>query len=466
MNALTPILSAQNLSKTYATAWGTVDAVQDVSLSLLPGQFTAIIGRSGSGKSSLLAMISGLSRPTRGLVQIHDTNLWELSPNQRAEMRNRSFGFVFQFASLLPTLRAIDNVALPGLLGKEINATQAYGRANLLLEQVGLGHRLQAYPGQLSGGEQRRVAIARALINAPPLLVADEPTGDLDETTELEIMALLLHICRSQNISLVIVTHNLSLTQYADQVLHLERGVLTNTQQQFEASPKEYPLSRSPSELPSRSPTPVPISLGTNLGIDRRKFLWLLPIFSVVWGLDAGVAWYQRRLATAKKQAFAQLDQATHGYLYIDLQNVAYEPDGQSYRLTLVMQNLDREHPLYIQILPMRAFVQTGFTWQEIPTERPPDLGNSLIKLTTETTVTTIFTPNVAEPTELIPGYMHVRIDTDLLISQRPQPEDDLIQRSDPYYFYLKPHNADDAEILRHSHYPGPPPIYISMPPH
>ncbi len=464
MNAHTPTLTAHNLCKTYTTAWGTIDAVKEVSFNLSPGQFTAIIGRSGSGKSSLLAMISGLSRPTRGLVEVNDINLWNLTTGQRAEMRNRSFGFVFQFASLLPTLRAIDNVALPALVGNIITSTQAYDRAALLLEQVGLEHRCQAYPGQLSGGEQRRVAIARALIHSPPFLVADEPTGDLDETSEQEIMALLLHLCRSQNISLVIVTHNLSLTEYADQVLHLERGGLTKTNQQLAAAQKEYPLP--PLELPERSPTPVPISLGTNLGINRRKFLWLLPILSGAWGLDAGLAWYQRRVMAAKKQALAQLDQASHGYLYIDLQNVAYESDGQSYRLTLVMQNLDREHPLYIQILPLRAFVQTGFTWQEIPTERPPEIGNSLIKLTTETTVSTIFTPNVAQPTELIPGYLHVRVDTDLLISQRSQPEDDLIHRSDPYYFYLKPHNADDAEILRHSRYPGPPPVYISMPPH
>ncbi|MDS3859199.1 ABC transporter ATP-binding protein [Thermosynechococcaceae cyanobacterium BACA0444] len=466
MTAFTPLLNAQNLSKTYTTAWGVVDAVKEVSVSLWPGQFTAIIGRSGSGKSSLLAMISGLSRPTRGLVKIQDTNIWELSAQQRAEMRNRSFGFVFQFASLLPTLRAIDNVALPGLVGNTTTSTQAYDRAALLLEQVGLGHRCQAYPGQLSGGEQRRVAIARALMNNPPLLMADEPTGDLDETTELEIMALLLHLCRSQNISLVIVTHNLSLTQYADQVLHLDQGKITEIKQDRELDQKTDPLPLPPLKQPEGSPTQVPISLGTNLGIDRRKFLWLLPIFSVAWGLDAGLAWYQRRVARAQKQALAQLDQASHGYLYIDLQNVAYEPDGQSYRLTLVMQNLDREHPLYIQILPLRAFVQTGFTWQEIPTDVLGESRNSLIKLTTQATLETVFTPNVPQPTELIPGYMHIRIDTDLLISQRPQPEDDLIHRSDPYYFYLKPHNADDAEILRHSHYPGPPPIYISMPPH
>ncbi|AIE75723.1 MULTISPECIES: ABC transporter ATP-binding protein [unclassified Synechocystis] len=463
MNAPTPILNAQNLSKTYATPWGTVDAVKDVSLSLLPGQFTAIIGRSGSGKSSLLAMLSGLSRPTRGLVEIHNTNLWELSAHQRAEMRNRSFGFVFQFASLLPTLRAIDNVALPALLGTKINSTMAYDRAALLLEQVGLVDRSQAYPDQLSGGEQRRVAIARALINGPPLLMADEPTGDLDEKTELGIIALLIHICRSQATSLVIVTHNLSLTQYANQVLTLQGGELTTVKQEIKADQKVH---IPPPELPEVLPTAVPISLGTNLGINRRKLLWFLPIVPVAWGLDTAVAWYQQRIMAIKKQAFAQLYQATHGYLYIDIQNVAYEPDGKSYRLTMVMQNLDQAHPLYIQILPMRAFVQKGFTWEEIPTNVPKDSKNSLIKLTTQTTFETLFTPNVPQPTELIPGYMHVRIDTDLLVSQRSQPEDDLINRSDPYYFYLKPHNADDAEILRHSHYPGQPPVYISMPPH
>src|SRR5262249_32449005 len=151
-------------------------------------RFLAVLGRSGSGKSTLLGMLGGLSRPTRGKILLNGVDLWSLSDNARAEFRRRSIGFVFQFASLLPTLRAIDNVALPALIGKARPADAAYARAESLLTRIGLGDRLDAYPGELSGGEQRRVALARALINAPPLLLADEPTADLDEETEADIL--------------------------------------------------------------------------------------------------------------------------------------------------------------------------------------------------------------------------------------------------------------------------------------
>ncbi|MGH2412576.1 MAG: ABC transporter ATP-binding protein [Microcystaceae cyanobacterium] len=137
-----------------------------------------------------------------------------------------SIGFVFQFSSLLPTLRAVDNVAMPALLGKNPDPAAAYSRAEVLLAQVGLADRLDAYPSELSGGEQRRAAIARASINSPPLLLADEPTGDLDEETEAEIMALLLQLCRVEGKTLVMVTHNLALAQAADCVLNIKQGML------------------------------------------------------------------------------------------------------------------------------------------------------------------------------------------------------------------------------------------------
>lgn len=471
-------LETQNLWKVYSSERGEVKAVTNVNLAIPTGQFVAIIGRSGSGKSTLMAMIGGLSRPTQGIIKINGIDLWALSSNQRAELRNQQLGFVFQFASLLPTLRAIDNVALPALLGKEANPTAVYDRAAQLLTEVGLSDRREAYPSQLSGGEQRRVAIARSLINAPPLLLADEPTGDLDEATEAEIMALLLQLCGSTATTLVVVTHNLALTQTADQVLILKGGRLETGEQILE--PRKQFLVPKPSLLPAAALALAPdppslssapadslnITLGSTLGINRRKLLWLLPVLPVIWTIDTGVGTYQRRGLAAKKQVLSRLDQAAHGYLYIDVQNVEYEADGQSYRLTMVMQNLDPTHPLYVLISPLRAFVQSGFLWQEVPVHEAPGEGSRMVKLTTETTFQAIFTPDLEQPTELIPGYMHVRFDTDLLISQRAEPDTDIVARSDPYYVYLKPHQADDAAILRQSHYPGAPPVYLPMPPH
>jgi ABC-type lipoprotein export system ATPase subunit len=192
------------------------------------GRFVAVVGRSGSGKSSLMAMIGGLSRPSRGIVSIDGTEIWALPGDRLSEFRNRSIGFVFQFASLIPTLRVIDNVALPALLSRQRNLAAAYRRGAELLDRMGLASYLDAYPSEISAGEQRRTVIARALINAPSLLLADEPTSDLDEQTETEIMDQLLAVQRERGMTLVVVTHNLDLAARADQIMHIVDGVLVS----------------------------------------------------------------------------------------------------------------------------------------------------------------------------------------------------------------------------------------------
>lgn len=216
----------EHLRKTYSTGQRQVEAVGGISLEVSAGQCLAMIGRSGSGKSTLLSMIGGLSRPSQGRVVLNGIDIWALSDDERTEFRNRRIGFVFQFSSLLPTLRAIDNVALPALLGRTQEPSVAYANAEEILNRVGLGERLESYPSALSGGEQRRVALARALINAPPLLLADEPTGDLDEETEAEIMALLLDRSRNEGTTLILVTHQVALAQQADRVMRIRQGSL------------------------------------------------------------------------------------------------------------------------------------------------------------------------------------------------------------------------------------------------
>src|SRR6202795_719238 len=197
------MLSCGNVGKIYATDRGDIVAVKGVDLKVPPGQFAAIVGRSGSGKSSLMAMIVGLSRPTQGAVMVENTDIWALPDDALAEFRNRRIGFVFQFASLLPSLRIIDNVALPALLGRRADANAAYERAAELLAQLGLAEHLDAYPPEISAGEHRRAVIARALINAPSLLLADEPTSDLDEQTEMEIMDRFRDLNRDRAVTLV-----------------------------------------------------------------------------------------------------------------------------------------------------------------------------------------------------------------------------------------------------------------------
>lgn len=218
------MLACRGVAKTYATERGNVVAVDAIDLEIEAGQFAAIIGRSGSGKSSLMAMIGGLSRPSAGTVTVDGTDIWGLSEAGRATFRNLKIGYVFQFASLLPTLRLADNVALPALLGRRGPAAEAYGKASRLLVQMGLADHVDAYPSEISAGEQRRAVIARALINDPAILLADEPTADLDEHTEMEIMDELLGVNRERNTTLLLVTHNLALAEQARQIIHIADG--------------------------------------------------------------------------------------------------------------------------------------------------------------------------------------------------------------------------------------------------
>lgn len=222
------MLICEGVGKSYSTERGLIHAVVGIDLCVTAGQFVAIVGRSGSGKSSLMAMIGGLSRPTRGVLRIGGANIWDMPDARLAEFRNRQIGFVFQFSSLLPTLRLVDNVALPALLHGRSDTTAAYEKAVELLVEMGLGDYVGAYPHEASAGEQRRAAIARALINAPSLLLADEPTSDLDEQTELEIMDRLRRLNRDRGVTLILVTHNLALAQSADQILHIANGGLVH----------------------------------------------------------------------------------------------------------------------------------------------------------------------------------------------------------------------------------------------
>ncbi|HEY7972807.1 MAG: ABC transporter ATP-binding protein [Xanthobacteraceae bacterium] len=220
------MLSCGAVTKVYSTERGDVEAVKGIDLTVPKGQFAAIVGRSGSGKSSLLAMIGGLSRPTSGVIRVDETDIWAMPDGGLSSFRNRRIGFVFQFASLLPTLRVIDNVALPALLGPARDAGHAYRTAAELLAQLGLAAHIDAYPAEISAGEQRRAVIARALVNAPSLLLADEPTSDLDEETEREIMEQFRAVNRERAMTLIMVTHNLRLAEQTDRVVHIADGRL------------------------------------------------------------------------------------------------------------------------------------------------------------------------------------------------------------------------------------------------
>jgi putative ABC transport system ATP-binding protein/lipoprotein-releasing system ATP-binding protein len=220
------MIELQALSKHYRLSGDLlVKAVENVNLTVNDGEFVMIVGRSGSGKTTLLSLIGGLTKPTSGSVHMDGIDLWSLNDSQQSRIRAEKIGFVFQIPSLLPTMTAIDNLKLPTMFSrKKENVGE---RALRLLEMVGLPDKADAYPAQLSVGQQKRVALARALMNGPGILLADEPTSDLDKATELEIMKLLQKIHSEGPRTIVMVTHSLELSNYATRVYMMANGELT-----------------------------------------------------------------------------------------------------------------------------------------------------------------------------------------------------------------------------------------------
>lgn len=224
------IIRLEALSKSYQEAGHSRSILDELNREFYAGEFICLLGKSGSGKSTLLNLISGIDAPSRGHVVIYngssDVRLTALNEQQRTLFRRQHIGIVFQFFNLIPTLTVVENVTLPLELAGRYKGAQASAKA--LLTRVGLGDRLKTYPDKLSGGEQQRVAIARALVHDPLLVLADEPTGNLDEDTGESILHLLLELTRGAGKTLLMATHAPEIAQQADQVMHLIHGKLVN----------------------------------------------------------------------------------------------------------------------------------------------------------------------------------------------------------------------------------------------
>jgi len=226
------IMRIEHLTKTYGTGENTVHAVNDISFSVEKGEFLAIIGPSGSGKSTLLHILGGVDRPTSGSVWVNGQDVYAQDEEQLAIFRRRQVGLIYQFYNLIPVLNVVENITLPVLMdGRKVNEA----RLNELLSALGLNSRKKSLPNQLSGGQQQRVSIGRALINAPAVVLADEPTGNLDSKNSQEIVELLKQSNRAYGQTLVVITHDESIALQADRIIALEDGKIVRDERIREA---------------------------------------------------------------------------------------------------------------------------------------------------------------------------------------------------------------------------------------
>lgn len=220
-----PILSCRSLSKTYVDGSLRVDVLKNLDLDVMAGECIAIIGASGSGKTTLLQLLGGLDVPSSGSIKIVGQNMSQMTERQKSLFRNKKIGFIYQFHHLLPEFNALENVTMP-LLIRGLSSKEAVKKATIIIERVGLRERIDHRIGELSGGERQRIAIARALVTEPACILADEPTGNLDQVTADNVFAVMMELNKEFNTSFIMVTHNRALAAKHDRVMTLERGVL------------------------------------------------------------------------------------------------------------------------------------------------------------------------------------------------------------------------------------------------
>jgi ABC-type lipoprotein export system ATPase subunit len=221
------LIRLEELYKTYYLGEIAVPVLKGITLTIARGAMVALMGASGSGKSTLMNILGCLDRPTAGHYWLDGQEVSQLSADQRAQIRNQKIGFVFQNFNLLARTSALDNVMMPlAYTATHLSARESRKRAEAVLTRVGLGDRLDHHPAQLSGGQQQRVAIARALINKPPLLFADEPTGNLDSKTSEEMLRLFQELNREENITIILVTHDAEVAGYANRIIHIKDGLI------------------------------------------------------------------------------------------------------------------------------------------------------------------------------------------------------------------------------------------------
>ena len=443
------VLEASGLRRRYDNV-----GVLDASIRVASCESVAVLGRSGSGKSTLVAMLAGLCRPQSGTVMLHmdqPCELWSLTTAERCRLRRGPIGFVSQFTSLLPAFTTLENLMLPAQLAGARGPSDLEALALERLKAVGLEHRRDTLASQLSGGEQRRAIVVRGLLGRPQLLLADEPTSNLDDASQEDVFRCLQEQCTSAGTALVMVTHNQALAERCDRMLILDQGVLREPGRTFASSPARAATQGDPSHEDVADP-------------QRRRLL--LGGVTVAMALTGAAGLATRSIQHRKevaRQAGNQIQRLAFSGLSAELTSM--ERMGSiGYRGTIAVENLDVLQSLYLLPLDVQIYVQQGNRWNPfaatwsdaslgvVPLRRPETLQFELRELPERFT-------------ELVPGYMHVRVDVTYAIADGPDPEHNPVERRDSFFVYLLP-IYPDAEKLAQNNFPGDPPLFIPMPPH
>jgi energy-coupling factor transporter ATP-binding protein EcfA2 len=371
-------------------------------------------------------------------------------------LRRGPIGFISQFTSLLPSLSTLENVLLPALLAGRSRDGALLAEAERWLAAVQLDHRQQVPAAQLSGGEQRRAIVARALLTNPAVLLADEPTSNLDGESETELFALLQDLCRRAGTALLMVTHSDALAQQCDRMLCLEAGVLREAGSSLASAPL--------APLPPQDDADGDADAKAVPDPTRRRLLagGAAAGLALVAGAGAWGQWWrgQQRRALQHRD---QLQRLAFSGLSAEL--TALERLGQSgYRGTIAVDNLDRLQALYLLPLDVQLYVQQGSRWNPYAAAWSED-SRSVLAVERPASLHVDLSDLPHRFTELVPGYMHVRLDVTYAISDRPDPDAVPVERRDSFFVYLLPVNPDPERIAQNA-FPGEVPLFIPMPPH
>ncbi len=473
-----PLLETRNVGLAYATDRGPIRAVDDVTIQVAAGECVAICGRSGSGKSTLLSLLGGLARPTSGTVLYAGRPWTELRATEIQAARAGGIGLLWQESVLLPGLTALDNVVLPQLVAGHPREA-ACARAEAWLTRVGMRERWDAHPAELSGGQQRRVALARALATEPRLILADEPTNDLDALAEAEIVRLLAEIREAGTTAIVVVTHDPAVAAIADRRLWMERGRITDGS--IEAVPRPAPpigppASSSSATVPLQAfepaaPELVPQAPAVATAPWRRTLvpfaLGLGVAAAAIAGIDRLVARRQERVVETIREQRRLAEEMALQDLRADIDDIA--PDGpDGFTATLFLENFRPERPLHVLGPATGVAVQRDGRWESLTTGAS-QAARDIRRVGADRLLIPVSFALPAGPyDELLRGYIHVRISASLVVGDRDDGTGDLFERSDAYYVYLRdPRLTEDA--IRAANGWGAKaavPLWIPMPAH